>query len=175
MNSRLIRILAFLAELPAALFATPSAFAQTEPPPAAPNLSTRLPEPHSAHSNSTPLVRSPVRPPIQPAHLVLSQRVEKKFILLSAGVYGAAILDMHQTLAVRSSHWWYETDPLAKPFVRLPASAYYATGLALTTGVNWLSWKMSRSRPWHELAPIPQVLSIIGNLYGFHSNRFQSQ
>jgi hypothetical protein len=78
---------------------------------------------------------------------------------------------MHQTLAVRNLSWWYETDPLARPFVHLPAPAYYATGLALATGINWLSWRMAHSRRWYKLAPIPQLLTIGGNLYGYHSNR----
>jgi hypothetical protein len=175
MNSRSLRIPTFLAALLTAHFAASSALAQTETPQTKPKLSLLLREPKSADSNSTPLVRSPVPRPIRPAHIVLSRHVEKEFILLSAGVYTAAILDMHQTLAVRSSPWWYETDPLAKPFVRLPAPAYYVTGLALATGVNWLSWKMGHSRRWRKLAPIPQIISIGGNLYGFHTNRFQSQ
>lgn len=77
---------------------------------------------------------------------------------------------MHQTLAMRNNSWWYEVDPLARPFARLPAPAYYVTGLAMATGVNWLSWKMAHSRRWHKLAPIPQLFAISGNLYGFHSN-----
>jgi hypothetical protein len=167
MNYRSIRIIVVLLSLSAAT----SVIAQTESPETTPKISLLLLEPNSS---SPPFARPVEKTPIQPIQIVLSQQVEKKFLLLSAGVYTAAILDMHQTLAVRSSPWWYETDPLAKPFVRLPAPAYYATGLALATGVNWLSWKMGRSRRWRKLAPIPQVLSIGGNLYGFHTNRFQS-
>lgn len=129
-------------------------------------------ESHPVDSTPTPVARPGKQPPLTATRTLLSRLPEKKFLLLSASVYTAAILDMHQTLAARSSPWWYETDPLAKPFVHLPAPAYYATGLALATGVNWLSWKMSRSRRWHKLTPIPQVLSITGNLYGYHTNRF---
>src|SRR5260370_19711227 len=53
---------------------------------------------------------------------------------------------MHQTLAFRNNSWWYETDPLAKPLVTLSAPAYYATGLAMATGLNWISWRMGHSR-----------------------------
>lgn len=77
---------------------------------------------------------------------------------------------MHQTLAVRNVSTWRETDPFAKPFVRLPSPASYTMGLALATGVNWVSWKMAHSRRWHKFAPIPQMLSISGSLYGFRSN-----
>ena len=99
---------------------------------------------------------------------------KKQFIVLSASVYGASVVDMHQTMHFRNYSWWYETDPLAKPIVRLPAPAYYATGLALATGVNWISWKMGHSRRWHRLSPLPQVLSIVGNTYGFKSNCFSN-
>jgi len=100
-----------------------------------------------------------------------SRRFHKaEFIALSTGVYGAALLDMHQTMHVRHYSWWMETDPLARPFVRLPAPAYYATGLALATGVNWLGWKMGHSRRWRKLAAVPQLMSIGGNTYGYRSN-----
>ena len=89
---------------------------------------------------------------------------------LSAAVYGAAFADMHETLQDRKYSWWHENDPLAKPLVGLPTPAYYATGLAMATSVNWLSWKMAHSRSWHKLSPIPQLLTLSGNLYGFHSN-----
>ena len=54
-----------------------------------------------------------------------------RFVILSAAVYGAGLADMHQTLEVRKYSWWYETDSLARPFARLPAPAYYATGLGV--------------------------------------------
>jgi hypothetical protein len=99
---------------------------------------------------------------------------KKQFLILSAAVYAAGIADMHQTLHVRHYSWWSETDPLARPIVKLPAPAYYVTGLALATGLNWLSWKMGHSRKWHRLAPLPQLLAIAGNTWGFKSNRFRN-
>jgi len=99
---------------------------------------------------------------------------KSQFIVLSAAVYAASVADMHQTLHNRKYFWWYEADPLARPFVRLPAPAYYAAGLTLATGINWVSWQMGHSRRWHKLAPVPQLLSIVGNTYGFKSNHFQN-
>ena len=99
---------------------------------------------------------------------------KKRFIFLSAAVYGASLADMHQTMRIRNCSWWYEKDPVARPFVKLPAPAYYAAGLAMATGINWLSWKMGHSRRWHKVAVIPQMLSIAGNTYGFKSNRYSN-
>jgi len=97
---------------------------------------------------------------------------KKQFLILSAAVYGASFVDMHQTMKERKYDWWYESDPLAKPFVRLPAPAYYATGFALATGLNWVSWKMGHSRRWHKLAVIPQLVAIGANTYGYKTNLF---
>lgn len=154
------------------IFASPRVLAQTEPEEpeqclSFPNLETisssstrTLP----AHSTAITLFRSKPKSPV---------RIPKtRWMILGAGVYAAALADMHQTLEFRNSNWWYETDLLAKPFIHLPAPAYYATGLAMATGLNWLSWRMAHSRRWSKLSPIPQLLSIAGNLYGFHTNRF---
>jgi hypothetical protein len=168
MNCRSIRTMAFFAVLSAA----PAALAQTEPPESKPKASAILLDLNPSESSSAAPMRPIESAPIKPGRIFLSQASKKRFVLLSAAVYGAALADMHQTLEVRNNSWWYETDPLARPFARLPAPAYYATGLAMATGVNWLSWKMAHSRRWHKLAPIPQLLAITGNLYAFRTNRF---
>lgn len=168
MNHRSIRRLAVLGSL----LLAPMGFAQTIPPEGTPKSSLHLAEFERSGSNP-----GFVAPPAKPHRLVAimghrSPFSKPRFVLLSAAVYAAAFADMHQTLAVKHYSWWSETDPLARPLVRLPASAYYASGIVLATGVNWLSWKMAHSRRWHKLAPIPQLLTISGNLYGFQSNRF---
>jgi hypothetical protein len=89
----------------------------------------------------------------------------KRFILLSSIAYGAAFLDMHETISQRAN--FEERDPLAKPFVRLPKPAYYAIGTTIATGVNGLSWKMAHSERWHRVWWVPQAISVFGNSFGY--------
>ena len=79
---------------------------------------------------------------------------KKQFLVLNAAVYGAGLADMQQTLEARKNSWWYETDPLARPFAKLPAPADYATGLAMATGLNWIGGRMGHSGRWPKLSPI---------------------
>jgi len=153
-----------------AIFIAPVANAQTGPPDSSPKLAVLLLEPKRTNSKLTAPVRPAEADPFQSRPKSPVRFSKARFVLLSASVYGAALADMHQTLEVRNSYWWYETDPLARPFARLPTPAYYASGMVMATGVNWLSWKMAHSRRWHKLSPLPQLLSIGGNLYGVHSN-----
>ncbi len=92
------------------------------------------------------------------------------FAMLSMGVYGLASLDMHETVATCACH---ENDPLARPLTNLPTPAYYASGVALATGVNWIAWKMAHSRRWHRVWWIPQVGAMAGNLWGYTSTKAQ--
>jgi hypothetical protein len=154
------------------LFPGTAAMAQVNSPDATPRISSLVLPANRLDLPSAPLLSLAEVKPLQasppanrPPHFS-----KARFALLSAAVYGAAFADMHQTLQVRDYSWWRENDPLARPLVRLPTPSYYATGLALATGVNWLGWKMAHSRRWHKLSPIPQLLSVSGNVYGFHSN-----
>jgi len=123
--------------------------------------------------DSPVVIGAPIRPETFKRGEISATRFRKKqFVALSAGVYAASLADMHQTMHVRSYSWWQEKDPLARPLLRLPAPAYYAAGLSLATGVNWISWKMGHSRRWNKLAFLPQMFSIAGNSYGFKSNRY---
>jgi hypothetical protein len=131
-----------------------------------------------------PKAKTPEIQPESPAAVAIKKSIDaktlsavrfhkKQFLILSAAVYGASLVDMHQTLQERKYSWWYETDPVARPLVRLPPPAYYAIGLAMATSLNWISWKMGHSRKWHKLAAIPQLIAIGGNTYGYKSNLFQ--
>jgi len=90
---------------------------------------------------------------------------KKQFLLLSSAVYAASFADMHEWIVRRPVLW--EQDPLAKPFARWPASAYYAGGAAVATGVNFLSYKMGHSRRFRRFSCLPQIVSIGGNTFGF--------
>jgi hypothetical protein len=112
--------------------------------------------------------------PFSSAHFVEVPKARKEhsarvFVLVSAAVYAAALLDMHETVSKRPL--FHEYNPLAKPFARLPTPAYYASGVALATGVNFLGWKMARSKRWHQIWWVPQAATIAGNLEGFAYTR----
>lgn len=97
------------------------------------------------------------------------------WVASSLAVYTAAALDMHATEQNRQLYQKYpgyfygdyEADPFARPFVRLPAPAYYACGIAMATGVNWLGFRMSRSPRFHKIWWLPQALSVAGNTRGY--------
>jgi hypothetical protein len=88
------------------------------------------------------------------------------FMAMAASVYVAAWIDMRGTYPRSKQKGFQEVDPLARPFLKLPAPAYYATGFALATGINYLGWRMSRSRKFRRIWFIPQALTIAGNVYG---------
>jgi hypothetical protein len=131
-----------------------------------------------------PVVPTVQDPPSAPAVFLLQKKTEnprvpkQPWIVLSLAVYAAAAWDMHGTEYSAALYrknpglfpgGYFEADPLARPFTRLPAPAYYATGFALATGVNWLSWRMGRSPRMHRIWWLPQALSIIGNAQGVGS------
>jgi hypothetical protein len=97
----------------------------------------------------------------------------KKLLFLSGAVYTAALLDMHRTIVSRDEYrnqGFYEANPLARPLVQLPKPAYYATGLALATGINYLGWRMAKSRRLHKVWFLPQLLTIAGNSWGYSTS-----
>ena len=168
MNRRFARSLAVLV----ALVVGPAAMAQANIPDLALKI-LPLPLPTNLlDSIPVAMPSSPIANPLRPPPKPQPHFSRTRFAILSASVYAAAFADMHQTLQQRNSSGWREADPLARPLVRLPAPAYYATGLVMATGLNWLSWKMAHSRRWHNLAPIPQLLAVGGNINGFRSNLF---
>jgi hypothetical protein len=90
----------------------------------------------------------------------------RAFVPLSAAVYAMGLMD--QTATVGNYDWRNnERDPLVKPFTHLPTPLFVATGVAFESGVNWLAWKMSRSRSWHKIWWLPQLCAIGGNAYGY--------
>jgi hypothetical protein len=103
MNYRSLRIIAALVSL----FLAPAARPQTGAPESKPKLSFLPLEPIPADSASTSPA-PPAKPtPIRAGHKSVSFLHEKKFLLLSAAVYGSALADMHQTLDVRENYWWH--------------------------------------------------------------------
>jgi len=132
-------------------------------------------------SNLTPGIRVPTTTiqlikPLPPLKVKRpwEDRSDRRFILLSTGVYAAAAIDMQESASLRPH--FHEDDPLAKPFAKLPLPAYYADGMAFATVINWLAWRMARSERWHRVWWLPQACSITGKLISYwhtktHENR----
>jgi hypothetical protein len=117
----------------------------------------------------TPVIQ-PIKPePRWPVRKPFNDRSARRFFILSASVYAAATFDMRESLSLRPR--FHEDDPLAKPLAHLPAPAYYASGFALATAMNWLGWKMAHSERWHSVWWLPQLCSITGNVTGYGYTR----
>jgi hypothetical protein len=78
----------------------------------------------------TPLPPLPreVRRAVQPA-------LPKSYWVLTAGVYTAAGLNMQRSECMLPN--FDEGDPVVRPFLRLPAPAYYTSAALFATGVNF--------------------------------------
>jgi hypothetical protein len=87
------------------------------------------------------------------------------FAVLSAGVYTANIMDMVKTQSSLPN--FEERDPLARPLLLLPRPLYYASGVLMATGVNYLGIRLRESPRFHRVWWLPQVISIGANLGGF--------
>jgi hypothetical protein len=109
-----------------------------------------------------PLPHTEIRRAVRPA-------LPKSFWALTAGVYTAAGLDMQRSESMLPD--FDERDPIVRPFLRLPAPAYYASATLFATGINFLGWKMARSERWHKIWWLPQVTSMAGNLAGYGYTR----
>ena len=109
-----------------------------------------------------PLPHSELRRAVKPA-------LPKSYWVLSAGVYTAAGLDMQRSESMLPN--FDERDPIVRPFLRLPAPAYYASAALFATGINFLGWKIARSERWHKIWWVPQVATMAGNLAGYGYTR----
>jgi len=109
-----------------------------------------------------PLPHSELRRAVKPA-------LPKSYWVLTAGVYTAAGLDMQRSESMLPD--FDERDPIVRPFLRLPAPAYYASAALFATGMNFLGLKMARSERWHKIWWVPQVASMAGNLAGYGYTR----
>jgi hypothetical protein len=129
----------------------------------------------------SPKAAEPIHPDGRPHKLTMTTKL---WIASSLAVYAAAALDMRATEEavqrvnrVHKQYSWFpdnysfESNPFARPFLKLPAPAYYACGAALATGVNWAALRMSRSKRFRKVWWVPQALSVTGNTHGYLSYR----
>jgi hypothetical protein len=114
-------------------------------------------------------VLAPLPPLPREVRRAVKPALPKSFFVLSAGVYTAAGLDMQRSESMLPH--FDEKDPVVRPFLRLPAPAYYASAALFATGINFLGWKMARSERWHKIWWVPQVASMAGNCAGYGYTR----
>jgi hypothetical protein len=102
-----------------------------------------------------------------PARRAFRRRANwRAFIPLSAAVYTMGLLD--QTATIGHRNWRInEQDSLVKPFTQVPAPVFVVGGVTFETGVNWLAWQVSRSRRWHRIWWLTQVVAVGANAYGY--------
>jgi hypothetical protein len=118
----------------------------------------------------SPNVLAPLPPlPRREPRRAVKEATLRAFFVLSAGVYVAAGLELQQSESMLPN--FDERDPVVRPFLRLPAPAYYASAALFATGINFLGWKMTRSERGHKVWWLPQVTSMAGNLAGYGYTR----
>jgi hypothetical protein len=108
-------------------------------------------------------------PPHSELRRAVKPAVPKSFWVLTAGVYTAAGLDMQRSESMLPN--FDERDPIVRPFLRLPAPAYYASAALFATGINFLGWKMALSERWQKIWWMPQVATMAGNFAGYGYTR----
>jgi hypothetical protein len=85
------------------------------------------------------------------------------WLTLTAIGQAAALTDATNTLRLRNQDpGWSEADPLARPFVRLPAPAYLTVVVAFTGMISMASLRMhNSSNQWERrLWWVPQAIQI---------------
>jgi hypothetical protein len=95
------------------------------------------------------------------------RRPSRGWLALGVAGQAAALADVKTTLDFKHAHplTFYESDPLARPFVNLSRPAYFASVVGLTAGVSAIGWELQRSE--HPLLRrfwwAPQVAQIALN------------
>jgi hypothetical protein len=95
------------------------------------------------------------------------RRPSRAWLALSVAGQAATLADAKTTLDLQRAQplTFYESDPLARPFVNLPRPAFVASVVGLTAGVSAIGWKLQRSE--HPLLRrfwwAPQVAQIALN------------
>jgi len=123
------------------------------------NRETARPQPTSIHALSITQGSSAKGTPLH--------RCLAPWLALSLAGQAAILSDARTTLDLRASHpiTFYESDPVARPFVNLPPPAYVASAVTLAGGISALGWKLRDSgNPWlRRHWWIPQATQILLN------------
>ena len=130
-----------------------------------------------ADENSRPAAPAiQIQPHGSPRVNDLIRRPFYAWLTLGAIGQAAMLADVTTTLDLKRSHpvTFYESDPLARPFVNLPQPAYVAATVGVSSAVSFAGWKLTSSenvwlrRHWW----LPQAAQIILNAgCAFHNAR----
>ena len=93
---------------------------------------------------------------------------ERAHAALSTTILVTATLDTWSTQRILR-RGYSESNPLARPFVKLPALHWAATYVG-AVGANWLALRMKRSHCWRRIWWLPQALIISANGWGIQRN-----
>ncbi len=92
---------------------------------------------------------------------------DKKWLALAVTTQSMSTWDAVNTSHALRQPGTYEINPAARPFTKLPAPAYIASAEVGAASVNYLSWRMKRSRRWYRhIWWLPQAAVIGGNVWG---------
>lgn len=98
----------------------------------------------------------------------------RAYVALAAAGVASAALDVRETISFRREYGpaFRELDPLASRVVALPTPGYAIVSAMELAAMEFVGYRLSRSRRFRRVWWIPQAAQIAANSYGFAATRF---